>query len=157
MKVYVDNYSVLKLFRNIRLFDQYYSGSSTKSDIYSAEGVFTIENGKLYKIVINDVKTKTKEYKQNQNNFGLIVDESYETKCDASQVPVDHVTITLTSFFYKIHPKSTIQMVVIGEKRTPTPQSESKITNNTYDEFVPYDFYFDGVGEDISVFLSMFK
>ena len=156
MKVYVDNYSVIKLFRNINIFDQYYSGSSTKSDIYSAEGVFTIENGKLYKIVINDVKTK--ECKQNQNNkFGLIVDDSNETKCDASQVPLEHITIQLTSFFYKIHPKSTIQMVVVGEKRTPAPQSESKITKNTYEEFMPYDFYFDGVGEDISVFLSMFN
>jgi hypothetical protein len=161
----VDNYSVLKLFRNIKLFDQYYNGSSTKSDIYSGEGVFTIENGKLYKIVINDVKTKKytlnqdqdQDQYQNKNKFGLILDESYETKCDASQVPFDHVTIQLTSFFYKIHPKSTIQMVIVGEKRTPT-QSDSKIiTKNTYDEFMPYDFYFDGVGEDISVFLSMFN
>lgn len=159
MRVYVDNYSVIKLFRNINIFDQYYSGSSTKSDIYSAEGVFTIENGKLCKIVINDVKTKKYTLNQDQttNKFGLIIDESYETKLEASQVPIDHITIQLTSFFYKIHPKSTIQMVVIGEKRTPTPQSESKISKTTYDEFVPYDFYFDGVGEDISVFLSMFN
>ena len=156
MKVYVNNYSVIKLFRNITIFDQYYSGSSTKSDIYSGEGVFTIENGKLYKIIINDVKTK--EYNNdNQNKFGLIVDESYETKLEASQVPIEHVTIQLTSFFYKIHPKSNIQMVIVGEKQTPNQSGDSQITKNTYEGFVPYDFYFDGVGEDISVFLSMFN
>ena len=148
MRVYATKYNPEQLFHNIKSFEQFYNGCSTKTDFYSDEGVFTIENSTLYKINIEDVKTKKYNF---NDTFELIVDESRETKTEVSQMPIDHTTIELTSFFYKINPKSTIQMVVIGVKHLPMQPK------NKYEGFVPYDYYFDGIDEDISVFLSQFN
>jgi len=153
----VKNYSVDNMFSKIKSFEPFYTRTASSSDIYSDEGFFVIENssGKLHKRVVEDVKTKRSHV---VDGHELIVDESVETTCEAFQVPVDHIVIQTTTFFYKTNPKSNVQMVVVGT--TANNATVQQHDTNRYDGFVPSDYYFDCVGdkgEDISVFLSLFN
>ena len=138
---------------HIRSMDKYYRQTKTQTEFYTDEGIFIMENNKIYKIVIDDVRiTKSLD----SNMFQLILDESVVKREETTQLPKHNIVIPTTIFYYSLDVKSKIRFVIEG--------GYNKTTNNKYEGFIPSDCYFEIpnyisihsyiVNEELNVFLS---
>ncbi len=142
------------MFReHIGSMDKYYRQTKTQTEIYTDEGIFVIENNKIYKLGIDDIRiTKNLD----SNMFHLILDESVVTREETTQLPKHNIVIPTTNFYYSLDPKSKIKFVIEG--------GYNKVSNNKYDGFIPTDCYFELpnyisinsyiVNEELNVFFS---
>ena len=75
MKIYINNFN-LDLLKDISdIFKEYFINSETYIKLYTNEGIYRIEDKKIY--LKNPVDKDIKIYNKYFNNFTLIVDESY--------------------------------------------------------------------------------
>ena len=144
------------MFReHIGTMDKYYRQTKTQTEFYTDEGIFTMENNKIYKLVIDDVRiTKSLD----SNMFQLILDESVIKREETTQLPKHNIVFPTTIFYYSLDVKSKIRFVIEGG------YIDKKASNNKYEGFIPSDCYFELpnyisihsyiVNEELNVFFS---
>lgn len=125
MKLYIDNYHYNPNKNNIQLLKSKFKyDKRTLVDFYTNNGIYTIENNDMYKLIPVDAPVEN----INIGGLGFIIDKSYYTKKPHYQLSPDHVIIQKNQ--YTFH-NSKVKLVI-----------EGGVTINE-DDFVPTNFYFD--------------
>ena len=157
IKIYLDDYPPQNILSKLDLLDKLYKQTKNHIEIISTDGIFHIENNKLYKLINHD-----KQIIQKNN---LILDKSICIKnIHYSQIPFEHISTNITSIYYGHH--KNIQFVIEGIYETNIQLKKEKYNiNDKYYHFIPTNFYFlanedfdfDNIllMEEINVFLSM--
>ena len=146
MKIYIDNYNIAKLSKKMKDLNKYLTNTSSAINVYSDEGIFSIDQQNIYKITYLDKPIKKVKYvSENNTIFDMIIDTTETTTIIVNQLPTDNVIIKTDTQVYQISPNSKTKLIV---NLTPL----NKITN----EYIPHDFYFD-VSDDIDIKSPVFK
>ena len=78
MKLYIENYNILKISKKLKQLGGLFVNNSYRKEIYSVEGIFTIDKNNLYKITYVDGEiSRVSNYIDNVN---IIIDKSEETR-----------------------------------------------------------------------------
>ena len=128
MKLYIENYNILKISKKLKQLNGLFINNSYKKEIYSDEGIFTIDKNNLNKITYVDGEiSKIPNYIDNVN---IIIDKSEETREIVNQLPFENFILNLETRNYALNPQSKIKLVI-----------DFIITDNMNPE--PYNFYID--------------
>jgi hypothetical protein len=128
MKLYIENYNILKISKKLKQLNGLFINNSYKKEIYSDEGIFTIDKNNLNKITYVDGEiSKMPNYIDNVN---IIIDKSEETREIVNQLPFENFILNLETRNYALNPQSKIKLVI-----------DFIITDNMNPE--PYNFYID--------------
>jgi hypothetical protein len=125
MKLYIDSYhyNPNKLKINL-LKNKFKHDKCTSVEFYTDNGIYTIENNELYKLVPMDNPIEL----VNIHGLDFIIDKSYYTKKQHHQLSPDHTIIKKTHYVFC---NSKVSLVVEGD-----------VSANDAD-FIPTNFYFD--------------
>ena len=110
MKIFLKNYDLSKLNTKIKQIDKYLVNSTTHYEGFSEYGHFYIDNLNTYKLIQNDMNSKTIE--NYSNNFTIIVDYSKTDKEKTHQIPVDTIILPLINLDYSISTNSKLKFVI---------------------------------------------
>lgn len=160
MKIYLDDYDPKKLISKFDALDYLYRETKNFIEILSLDGIYYIENGNIFKLNVQDCSLIKKE------NF-ILDKSSYIKELTYSQIPYDHVSTNITSFYYGVN--KNIQLVIEGtyhvEEDMGLMKKNKYNVGNKYYHFVPTNFYFLANEdfdfnqflnrEEINVFLSL--
>ena len=161
-KIYIKDFDIASLRKKLSKFDEYFRKQEITVELVSPEGLFTIENNKLYKLKPVDKEIVEREFE----GFTLLFDNSYfEKEFVFSHVPYDHINIDVVKFYYgeeTLGKKSFLKFVVEGIYDNCLQVDTSK---DKYFGFLPTNFYFLAnesfdnvlVKKELNVFLSMLK
>ena len=128
MKLYIENYDILKISKKLKQLSSLFINNSYKKEIYSNEGIFTTDKNNLYKITYLDGEiSKIPKY---IDNINIVIDKSEETREIVNQLPFDNFILNLETRNYVLNPQSKIKLVI-----------DFLITDNMDPE--PYNFYID--------------
>jgi hypothetical protein len=166
-KIFIKNYDPLLLKKKFVKLDDYFRNKEITVELVSPEGLFIIENHKVFKLKPIDKEIVT----HNFEGFELLFDSSYyERELILSHIPYDHVNIDVVKFYYgqeTLGKKSFLRLVVEGlyEEDNSNKFGESKSNGDKYFNFTPTNFYFLAsesfdnvlVKKELNVFLSMLK
>lgn len=147
MKLYIENYNILKISNKLKSLEEFFLNSSFKKEIYSEEGIFTIDKNNLYQVTYLDGEiTKFPNY---IDDINIIIDKTEETKKIVNQVPFTNIVLDLETRHYVLNKQSKFKLVI-----------DFIINDNKIE---PYNFYFDTPNiidinsplfkEDLNVFL----
>lgn len=162
-KIYIKDFDVASLRKKLSKLDEYFRNKEITVEMVSPEGLFTIENNKLFKLKPVDKEIVEHEFE----GFTLLLDTSYfEKEFIFSHVPYDHINIDVVKFYYgqeNLGKKSFLRLVVEGIYDNCL-QNEI-ISKDKYYNFIPTNFYFLAnesfdnvlVKKELNVFLSMLK
>lgn len=143
MRVYIENYAIQNVGPKLHLLHKYFVSGLETIEIYSPEGLFVIDDNKMYKLNnITDVPLNRIETPY--ANMCLIIDQSNYIKEEVHQVPFQHIKQNITSLIYSIHPE--LQLIV--ECKHSTPDKFSRFSKNNYDHFIPHSMYFTNYQKD---------
>ena len=92
MKIYIKNYNPTNIFEKLKLLDDYYVNTKKSIEIISDEGVFYINDSKIYKMSI--ISDKLSELKN--NNIELLLDKTLYNNIVVHQLPLNHTPCHLT-------------------------------------------------------------
>jgi len=162
IKIFIKDYDPSLLKKKFNKLDEYFRNKETIVEIVSPDGLFTIENGRMFKLKPIDRDVTYCEFE----GHNLIFDASYfERETVLSQIPYDNVSFTVNKFYYgqeTLGKKSFLRVVIEGiyENKNETTTSSDKYSN-----FTPTNFYFLAnesfdnilVKKELNVFLSMLK
>ena len=143
MRVYIENYAIQNVGPKLHLLHKYFVSSVETIEIYSPEGLFLIDENKIYKLNnITDVPLNRIEtpYK----NIYLIIDQSHYNKEEIHQVPFHHIKQNITALTYYITP----ELHLIVECKHTNPDKFSHFSKNSYDHFIPHSMYFTNYQKD---------
>lgn len=128
MRIYIKNLN-LELINNIfDLFKEYLINTEIYIELYTNEGIYQIEDKKIYSLDIcdKDIKIVNNYYE----NFTLIVDPSLFHKQVVYSVHGNtHSSFKIKKHYFKIDKNSIIHLVI-------------KYSSND-DKFIPNDMYFE--------------
>ena len=128
MKLYIENYDILKISKKQKQLSSLFINNSYKKEIYSNEGIFTTDKNNLYKITYLDGEiSKIPKY---IDNINIVIDKSEETREIVNQLPFDNFILNLETRNYVLNPQSKIKLVI-----------DFLITDNM--DPGPYNFYID--------------
>ena len=128
MKLYIENYDILKISKKLKQLSSLFINNSYKKEIYSNEGIFTTDKNNLYKITYLDGEiSKIPKY---IDNINIVIDKSEETREIVNQLPFDNFILNLETRNYVLNPQSKIKLVI-----------DFLITDNM--DPGPYNFYID--------------
>jgi len=154
-RIYIQNFSIEQISKILNRIDIYFKTQRDHTELYSKEeGIFLIENGSFFQL--KQIDKPIKYYKDFIAGFSLILDESYYEKTSVvSQIPVDYVSVPVTTFEFYNSP--FVKFIVEGNKSSLHGCSR-------YETFTPLNFYFKTnedienhfVKEELNVFLSLF-
>ena len=133
MKIYIENYNIEKLYKKIKFLNEYLTDKTNVLEIYSDEGIYSVDQNNIYKISYLDRPTKKVKY---TDNIIMMIDPSETIKTIVNQLPVDNVIFKFTRYTYQLGANSKIKLVI------------DLMLNNM--EYTPYNFYFD-VLNDIDI------
>jgi len=165
MKIYIKKYNPMNILKKYKLIDEYYYNMKKSTEIISDEGIFYIDDNKFYKIDV--ILDKLLELRINK--YDILLDKSIYDKNLVHQLPSEHNSEQITSFYYSINKKSQIKLVVEGKyKSIHENENENENENepiNKYQDFIPTNFYFEAPNKttefellnnvDLNVFLSL--
>jgi hypothetical protein len=140
MKVYINNYEMNHLPKKLKGLNDYLIRTKKSLEIYSDEGIYSVDENNIYEITHLDGPIKTINY---TNTIEMIVDLSTTTSTIVHQLPVNNIILKISKYTYQLSPKSKIALII-------------QCMCNHMMEYVPYDFYFD-VSEEIDINGPMFK
>lgn len=125
MKLYIDSYhyNPNKLKINL-LKNKFKHDKCTSVEFYTDNGIYTIENNDLYKLVPMDNPIEL----VNIHGLDFIIDKSYYTKKQHHQLSPDHTIIKKSHYVFC---NSKVSLVVEGD-----------VSAND-DDIIPINFYFD--------------
>lgn len=128
MKIYINNFNLDILNDITELFKEFITNSETYLKLYTNEGIYHIDNKKLYLLETCDKDIKI--FNNYYNNYTLIVDHSFFNKYICSSIHGEtHLSFETKINYYKINPSSEIQLVIKYIFK--------------YGKFVPNDIYFE--------------
>jgi hypothetical protein len=139
MKIYIENYNIEKLYKKIKFLNEYLRDKTNVLEIYSDEGIYSVDQNNIYKISYLDRPTKKVKY---TDNTIMMIDPSETIRTIVNQLPADNVIFNYTRYTYQIGANSKIKLVI------------DLMLNNM--ESTPYNFYFD-VSNDIDINNPIFK
>ena len=109
---YIDNLS-LSSYNESTLNGFIEASTERQSLFYTQHGIFTVKNGKLYKININHKTVQHHKYK----NIEIISDDSSEELTEInSQIPNDYYVKRLDIVKYKVSGNNHAHLVITYEK-----------------------------------------
>jgi uncharacterized protein (DUF2344 family) len=110
MKIYFPNYNI----NNILKVDlkQYQNNKKKELHIYSAHGLYIIDNNELYYLTIIDEKTISIPNFIHKND--IIIDKSEIIKTQTSQIPPNHIIMEVITITYKIN--NQLNLCIINNK-----------------------------------------
>jgi len=161
-KIFVRDYKPILLKKKIKKLDEYFRKMEKYTEIVSPDGLFSIENERLYKL-----KPVDKEiFKYSFETFELLIDDSYfEKELVLSQIPYDNISSKIHRFYYSQEPigKKTFLTLMIEGVYDYTHLDEN--VHDKYLNFTPNNFYFltnekfDNIliKKELNVFLSILK
>jgi hypothetical protein len=148
--------------------DEYFRNKEIAVELVSPDGLFILDNNKLYKLKPVDIEIDVHNFEGRE----LLFDASYfEKEFILSQIPYDHVRIDLSKFYYcqeSVGKKSFLKLVVEGlyeSENNSTQFLETKTCADKYVNFTPTNFYFLAtenfdnilIKKELNVFLSLLK
>jgi hypothetical protein len=133
MKIYIDKYNIEKIYKNLELFNSYLINKTNQIEVYSDEGVFTIDQNNIYRITYLDKPIKMVKYSENIN---MIIDMSETKTTIVNQIPVNYTILNILTQNYQINARSKIKFVI-----------DFVLTKNR--DYKIHNFYFD-VPDDIN-------
>ena len=142
MRIYIE--SLYPTDVNINALDTLKSSTKIIKTIISEEGIFRIENGKIYRMNITDFPTES-IIVAGEN---AVIDKSTIHKSEETcRMPISHSVSSWKYTFYKLRPNAEVSLVL-----------------GTFDNTIE-DVYFEtnlenitnGIEEDISAFLNKAK
>ena len=164
-KIYLNDCKPSLLTKKFIKLDEYFRRTEKYTEILSPDGIFSIENEKMYKLKPIDKEIVTHSFE----NFELLLDNSYfEREIVLSQIPYDNITFAYHRFYYSQEPigKNTFLIFVV-EGVYENNNNNNKINDNKdkYLNFTPTNFYFlmnekfDNIliKKELNVFLSILK
>jgi hypothetical protein len=164
-KIFIKDYDPLLLKKKIAKLDEYFRNKETTVEIVSPDGLFLIDNNKLWKLKPIDKNIVVHSFE----GYELLFDASYfEKEVVFSQIPYEHVNIDTVKLYYgqeAIGKKSFLRFVIEGFYENDNKIGENKPDGDKYLNFTPTNFYFlanesfDNVliKKELNVFLSMLK
>jgi hypothetical protein len=164
-KIYIKDFDAASLRKKLSKLDEYFRNQEITVELVSPDGLFTIENNKLYKLKPVDKEIVEREFE----GFKLLFDNSYfEKEFIFSQVPYDHINLDVVKFYYgqdNLDKKSFLRLVVEGLYENENKFKLGEIRKDKYSNFLPTNFYFLAnesfdnvlVKKELNVFLSMLK
>ena len=145
MKIYIDNYSIENLSKKMKGINKYLTNKTNTIEVYSDEGIFTIDQQNIYKIDYLDKPIKKGKYiNETGKIFDMMIDTSETTKTTVNQLPPDNVIMKSETQIYQTDASSKTKLVV------------NLTLNKLLNEYKPHDFYFD-VSNDIDINSPIFK
>jgi hypothetical protein len=146
MKIYIDNYNIANLSKKLKGLNKYLTNKTNTVNVYSDEGIFSVDQQNIYKVTYLDKPIKKMKYiSENNIVFDMIIDSTEITSTLVNQLPSDNVIMKTETQVYQISANSKIKLVVILTH-----------VNKVANEYIPNDFYFD-VSDDIDIKSPMFK
>lgn len=139
MKIYIENYNIEKLYKKIKFLNEYLTNKTNIIEIYSDEGVYSVDQNNIYKLSYLDKLSKKVKY---TDNTIMVVDPSETIRTIVNQLPSDNVIFKFTRYTYQIESNTKIKLII------------DLMLNNM--EYTPYNFYFD-VSNDIDINNPIFK
>ena len=141
MRLFIENYNILKISKKLKHIEGLFINNVFKKEIYSDEGIFTIDKNNLYKITYVDGEiTMMPNFIDNVN---IIIDKSEETREIVNYLPFTNFILNLETRNYVLNPQSKIKLVI-----------DFIITDNMNPE--PYNFYID-IPNNIDINSPVFK
>ena len=145
MKIYIDNYNITNLSKKMKGLNKYLTNKTNTIDVYSDEGVFSVDQQNIHKVTYLDKPIKKVKYINETNAiFELMIDSGEITSCIVNQLPPDNVIMKTETQVYQTSPTSKVKLVIIS------------LLNRQLNEYKPHDFYFD-VSNDIDINSPIFK
>jgi hypothetical protein len=163
-KIYIKDFDIASLRKKLSKLDEYFRKQETSVELVSPEGLFTIENNKLYKLKPVDKEIVEREFE----GFTLLFDNSYfEKEFIFSHVPYEHINLDVVKFYYgqeNLGKKSFLTLVVEGLYVNENLIGKTDRADK-YFGFLPTNFYFLAnesfdnilVKKELNVFLSILK
>ena len=145
MKIYIDNYSITNLSKKMKGLNKYLTNKTNTIDVYSDEGIFSVDQQNIYKITYLDKPVKKAKYINEDNTiFDFLIDSSETTSSIVNQLPQDNLVMKTETQVYQTNATSKVKLVIIS------------LVNKQLNEYKPHDFYFD-VSNDIDINSPIFK
>ncbi len=186
MKIYIEDYKVSNITNVLLLkkFNDYFRKSREYFEIFSDEGIYNIENDKIYLLnetYIDDKEKRPKKiidyfnHQANVNIKNILVDYSVFKKEEVYQLPTDHISLNTVLMRFSMCEKSIVEFVIKGyydKKEIQIDGNNIAIANNylnddKYKDLVITDFYFEtkremdiedmNLREDVEFFVKMLK
>ena len=142
--------NIIKIVDNL---NKYLINKENIIDVYSKQGIYQINDNKIYKLNIKTEKIHENILLQKEygKNVILLIDDSIIEKELVYQIPYDHVNIPLCVHKYSLHnkPKNKLILVIefIQNKGIMRPINYYFEYNSVIGDNIPT--------EDINVFLSL--
>lgn len=145
MKIYIDNYNITNLSKKMKGLNKYLTNKTNTIDVYSDEGVFSVDQQNIHKVTYLDKPVKKVKYINETNTiFDLMIDSGETTSCIVNQLPPDNVIMKTETQVYQTSITSKVKLVIVS------------LLNRQLNEYKPHDFYFD-VSNDIDINSPIFK
>lgn len=150
MKIYINNFNIDVLKDISELFKEYSINTETYIILYTNEGIYQIEDNKIYLLDSCDMDIKI--FNNYYDKFTLILDPSFFHKCYSSSIHGEtHLSFHIVKKYYKIDKLSNVSLII------------EYLLNN--DKLIPHDIYFESdkdinmndifVKNEINEFLSL--
>lgn len=128
MKIYINNFNLDLLNDISEIFKEFLINSETYIKLYTNEGIYHIEDKKIYLLDPCDIEIKI--FNNYYNNFTLILDPSFFHKRDYPSIHGEtHLSFHIVKKYYRFNKSSNISMII-----------EYLLNNN---KLTPHDIYFE--------------
>jgi len=168
MKLYIENFGINNLVKTLGVLEKYPVHKKYRSEIYSDDGIYHINNIDLHKLVIND-DPDIKKIDNYYNDKSLLIDNSKVTCIKWNQIPYEHIILHTCEFHYLVNnlvnTETSIKFVIIVKKDFDRLYDMEKGIKLNYKDLDLMDFYFEvsdtldihheTVKQEINEFLSL--
>lgn len=113
MKIYINHLNLDALPELLKSLNNNYMKSETYIQIYSADGIYEINNSSSKKLLPTDNDIEI--LKNYHEDFTLLLDPSYYIVEDVFQINNDHVSRKMKRCFFELNKNSKIKLVIEGE------------------------------------------
>lgn len=111
MKIYIDNLNLTIIKEVLANIQPYHVSTENNINIFTNEGIFSIEQNVLYKLDPVDIAIKI--HKNYFEDFTLIVDESYFNKIKTTSIyGIKHLHKNITKYIHKLNKHSKLKLVI---------------------------------------------
>lgn len=107
MKIYIKNFNPSDL--NISHLEKYIQKKDMLSEIYTSNGIYRIEENKIYRLKPIDFPVEEIKYK----NTHILLDSSFFEKEQVHQLPINHTHLQIQYHVYRI---SKLKVIVEFEQ-----------------------------------------
>ena len=110
MRVYIDNYNPKNI--SVKALEKFSMHKKSYTKIFSAEGIFILENKRMYKLIpVFDSKIEPFYL----DNIALLVDRSYTMREEHHQLPPKHIAKNMIQYEFK---NSKVKLILEEYKST---------------------------------------